>query len=143
MKKILIMGLPGSGKTTLAKLLVAKLQSAGHSVAWLNADYIRTEYNDWDFSTAGRIRQATRLHQLAEQLHNVDFVVCDFIAALQEQRNIFNADQVYWLNTIDASRYEDTNAAFEPPSFNCHGMVISTIDSEYWSTYICNQLTSC
>ena len=136
------MGLPGSGKTTLARSLTDKLQAAGRSVVWLNADQTRTEYNDWDFSAAGRIRQAERLQQLAEQANNADFVVCDFVAALQKQRDIFNADTVYWLNTIDAGRYEDTNAAFEPPNFDYRGMVISTIDHAYWSSYICSQLTS-
>ena len=47
MKVVLIMGLPGSGKTTLAKELVPLLNAK-----WLNADKVRTEYNDWDFSAA-------------------------------------------------------------------------------------------
>jgi len=71
--KILITGLSGSGKTTLAKALAKEL-NAKH----LNADEIRHEYNDWDFSEAGRLRQAHRIKNLSDK-H--DLVVCDFIAA--------------------------------------------------------------
>ena len=61
-KKILIMGLPGSGKTTLAKKLVAMLNAV-----WLNADEVRKEHNDWDFSPEGRTRQAERMKRLAQE----------------------------------------------------------------------------
>ena len=54
--KILIMGLPGSGKTTLAKKVVHLLKAD-----WLNADKIRGKYNDWDFSREGIIRQVKRI----------------------------------------------------------------------------------
>ena len=50
------MGLPGSGKTTLAKKLIPLLDAV-----WLNADEVRKEANDWDFSPDGRIRQANRM----------------------------------------------------------------------------------
>ena len=62
MKVILIMGLPGSGKTTLAKELVPLLNAK-----WLNADKVRTEYNDWDFSDAGRVRHANRMRELSKK----------------------------------------------------------------------------
>jgi adenylylsulfate kinase len=54
--KILLFGLPGSGKSTLAEQLAKLLNGV-----WLNADEIRKEYNDWDFSMEGRIRQANRM----------------------------------------------------------------------------------
>ena len=57
MKIILIMGLPGSGKTTLASELVSLLKAK-----WLNADEVRKEANDWDFSEEGRKRQAPIKH---------------------------------------------------------------------------------
>ncbi len=62
MKKILIMGLPGSGKTTLAKKLKTKLNAD-----WLNADKIRKKYNDWDFSKKGVLKQARRMRSLANK----------------------------------------------------------------------------
>lgn len=109
--RILIMGLPGSGKTTMAKMIVKILTD----VEWLNADNIREQNNDWDFSTEGRIRQARRLRKLADNSTN-NTVVCDFVAGLEEQRKIFDADFIIWMDTISKGRFDDTNAAFEPPN---------------------------
>ena len=111
MKKILIMGLPGAGKTTLAKMLVEKLNAN-----WLNADQIRKEYNDWDFSDKGRVRQAKRMNIKAEKLKKEGkIVVADFICPTQETRKIFNADVIVWMDTINEGRFEDTNELFSPP----------------------------
>jgi|FLOH01.1.fsa_nt_gi adenylylsulfate kinase len=107
--KILVMGLSGSGKTTLAKQLVNKLK-AKH----LNADAIRDEYNDWDFSTEGRIRQAERLSKLASESDS-DYVVIDFICPLEQGRKIINADYTIWMDTVDSSKYKDTDNIFEKP----------------------------
>ena len=72
MKVVLIMGLPGSGKTTLAKELVPLLNAK-----WLNADKVRTEYNDWDFSAEGRVRQANRMRDLAKKLRDEGKVILE------------------------------------------------------------------
>lgn len=112
--KILIMGLPGSGKTTLARQLVTELEFRGRSVLWLNADVIRQASNDWDFTPTGRLRQSKRMLDLA-QAAKEDFVVADFVAALDQQRVMFGADCLVWMDTIQAGRYADTNQAFEPP----------------------------
>lgn len=89
--RILICGLSGSGKTTLAKALKADLERCKHSVLWLNADNVRSQYNDWDFSVEGRIRQAKRLKLLSNQ-STTDVTIVDFIAGLEQQRQIFDAD---------------------------------------------------
>lgn len=114
MKKILIMGLPGSGKTTLAEQLVTRLKEEGKTVTWLNADKIREEFNDWDFSESGRIRQGIRMSDLADS-STTDFVILDFVAPLPEVREKVNADYLIWMDTIDVSRFEDTNKVFIPP----------------------------
>ena len=60
--KILIMGLPGSGKTTLATKLQKILKSK-----WINADHVRRKYRDWSFDEEARLRQARRMDQLANK----------------------------------------------------------------------------
>lgn len=109
--KILIMGLPGSGKTYLAE----RLQPLLHS-AWYNADQVRKMANDWDFSTEGRLRQSLRMKSFAdfEKSHS-RFVICDFICPTKETRDLFQPDIVIFMDTIKEGRFEDTNKIFEDP----------------------------
>ena len=110
--KILIMGLPGSGKTTLAKLLVEMFNAV-----WLNADEVRKEADDWDFSQEGRKRQSLRMWTLAEEAVDKNrTVIADFICPTEETRKQFDADYTIWMDTIKEGRYDDTNKMFEDPS---------------------------
>mgnify|MGYP003352890020 CR=1 FL=1 len=110
--KILIMGLPNSGKTTLAKALSKELD-APH----INADEIRSLYNDWDFSLEGRIRQSKRISTLADKsLLKSKYVICDFVCPTKETKDAFGDAFVIWMNTIKHSKYEDTNKIFEQPT---------------------------
>jgi len=128
-QRILIMGLPGSGKTTLAGALKKYLEKHGDIsfwraqnefidanvlVNWFNADDIRRKYNDWDFSNDGRIRQSIRMFQFSMEAGG-DYVICDFVAPLVEMRNNFKADWTIWVDTIREGRYADTNALFQEP----------------------------
>jgi len=109
--KILIMGLPGSGKTYLAQRLKPLL-----SAAWFNADKVREMANDWDFSPEGRKRQSLRMKSLADyESENKRIVICDFICPTSETRKMFDPDIVIWLDTIKEGRFEDTNKLFEKP----------------------------
>jgi adenylylsulfate kinase len=133
-QRILIMGLPGAGKTYLAQHILEHLQNEKKRVHWLNADDVRKEYNDWDFSEAGRIRQSQRMRSLADTMTDVDYVICDFVAPLVEMRNNFKADWTVWVDTIDRGRYEDTNRAFVPPEQ--YDFRITEQHSEKWGEFI-------
>lgn len=136
--KVLIMGLPGSGKTTLANDLHYLLNN-NCKCHWLNADAVREQFNDWDFSDSGRERQAKRMKDLAE-LHGQynDIVLCDFVCPFEKTRNEFNADYTIFVNTIKESRYTDTNKIFEIPlKFNYE---IKYKNSNYYSKSIYNEL---
>ena len=110
--KILVMGLPGAGKTWLSERLQKYLECA-----WYNADKVRQMANDWDFSPEGRVRQANRMRIFADfEKQNNRFVICDFVCPTRKTRDAFNPDIVIWLDTISKGRFEDTNDMFEIPS---------------------------
>lgn len=110
--RVLIMGLPGSGKTTLAQTLALLL---GATALHLNADEVRKRFDDWDFSEEGRMRQARRMKTLAEA-HN-GIVLADFVCPNEETRAAFDPHYVIWLDTIRKGRFEDTNKVFTAPAY--------------------------
>ena len=138
--KILVCGLPGSGKTWLSERLIRHIKNC----AWYNADFVRKFSNDWDFSVEGRIRQANRMKTFADfEKGNGRWVICDFVAPTEKAREAFAPDYVIWMDTIKAGRivssklselkninnlpfdanllsqskeFEDTNKVFETPS---------------------------
>lgn len=132
------MGLPGSGKTTLATDL-QYLLNQNYKSYWLNADKVREQFNDWDFSQSGRERQAKRMKDLAE-LHGQynDIVLCDFVCPLEKIRTEFSADYTIFVNTITQSRYEDTNKIFEYPKN--YDFEVKYKNSTYYSKAIYNEL---
>jgi hypothetical protein len=156
--KILIMGLPGAGKTYLAERLKNYLEINSNiktmpparlaeyewplsdyksKVTWFNADDVRKKFNDWDFSTEGRIRQSLRMFEFAMKSTG-DFVICDFVAPLVEMRDNFKADWTIWVDTIKEGRYEDTNKAFiEPKSYDFR---ITEQNAEHWAAIIGNHI---
>jgi cytidyltransferase-like protein len=110
--KILVMGLPGSGKTTLAKVLADKL-----GAAYFNADEVRKMFNDWDFSEDGRTRQAKRMSKLCE-ISGTRVSVVDFVCPTEHTRRIFDAHLTIFMDTIESGRFEDTNKVFERPELD-------------------------
>ena len=137
MKRILIMGLPGSGKTTLAHTLRIALESLGKKIIWLNAHKVRKEYNDWDFSHEGRIRQANRMFEMSTRI-DCDYVISDFVCPLPIMREIYRADFTVWLDTISEGRFEDTNKVFLSPEH--YDFRVTEQDSQKWATIIAAHL---
>jgi len=134
MKIILIMGLPGAGKTTLANELAKLIKSKR-----LNADEIRRAANDWDFSEEGRTRQSKRMSEAAFKLKNEgNNVIADFICPTPEARKLFPADYIVWVDTIQKGRFEDTNQMFvKPEKFDFH---VTTQDANLWAPKIAEDL---
>ena len=134
MKIILIMGLPGSGKTTLASELVPLLKAK-----WLNADEVRKEANDWDFSAEGRTRQAKRMWVKAKEYRDQgNHVVADFVCPTPAARDLFPADFIIWVDTIKEGRFEDTNKMFvKPEKYNYH---VTTQDAKNWAPKIFKEI---
>ena len=128
--KILIMGLPGSGKTTLAKKLVEMFNAV-----WLNADEVRKESDDWDFTPEGRTRQALRMWTYAEEsIEQNRNVVADFVCPTEQTRKQFKADYTIWMDTIKEGRFEDTNKMFEAPTQ--YDFKVTHMEADMWAFLI-------
>lgn len=139
-----IIGLPGSGKTTLATALADRI-NAVH----LNADYVRSTINsDLGFTIEDRIEHARRMGEMARMLSGQGLnVVVDFICPTPETRESFGKpDILVWMNTIKEGRFEDTNKMFVKPNsydwaFNNHDInayekateIIETFGLHDWS----------
>ena len=130
------MGLPGSGKTTLASKLVPLLNAK-----WLNNDEARKAANDWDFSEEGRLRQAKRMADIAEKYRKegrYDYLVTDYICPIPKTRELFNADYTVWVDTIKKGRFDDTNKMFvKPEKYDCH---VTTQNAKEWAAKIAKDI---
>jgi adenylylsulfate kinase len=135
------MGLSGSGKTVFSQCLMERFILHKIDVKWFNADDIRHKFNDWDFSYEGRIRQSHRMREFADSSDS-DIAICDFIAPFAEMRDNFDADWVIWLDTVQQSKFNDTDEIFiKPVNYDFR---IRNKDAHMWSdvvaTHIVNSL---
>ena len=134
--KILVMGLPGSGKTTLSKKLVELIDAE-----WINADVVRREANDWDFSLEGRIRQALRIKKISDNvIKKGKHCVTDFICPTKKTREQFKADYIIWMNTISEGRFEDTNKMFENPSKDEVNFIVTEKNADKYKSEIIKRI---
>jgi len=103
------MGLPGAGKTTLSKALVARIGAVS-----FNADEVRANINkDLGFSVEDRVEQARRMGWLCDRVAEAGSVaVADFVCPTPETRDAFGDAFVVWVDRIEEGRFADTNKLF-------------------------------
>ncbi len=130
--KILVMGLPGAGKTTLSRLLAPRL-----GAVLFNADEVRANINkDLGFSLEDRLEQARRMGWLCDRVAEAGGVaIADFVCPTIETRAAFGPAFVVWVDRISAGRFADTNRIFTPPS-DFHVRVGAEGSSEQWVDHI-------
>lgn len=112
-RKILIMGLPGAGKTTLAGALAPLLNAVV-----FNADAVRSHLSpDLGFSHEDRVEHARRMGWMCDRVVEAGgTVIADFICPTAETRAAFGEAFIVWVNRIEAGRFEDTNRLFVAPN---------------------------
>lgn len=135
-KKILIMGLPGAGKTTLAHALLPRL-NAVH----FNADEVRANvHKDLGFTLEDRLEHARRMGWLCDQVAKTGaYAIADFICPTEATRAAFGAEFTVWVDRISEGRFADTNRLFEPPA-RCDIRVTADGSPEFWAEKIATTL---
>lgn len=137
--KILIMGLPGAGKTTLAHALLQRIKAVH-----FNADSVRQELSrDLTFSVADRIEHARRMGWLCDQVTKAgSYAVADFVCPTSETRAAFETGGsafIVWVDRIESGRFEDTNKLFSPPA-RYDIRITNNGSPQYWVEQIALQL---
>jgi len=135
-QKILIMGLPGTGKTTLARALAPKLDAV-----CFNADEVRANINkDLGFSFEDRLEQARRMGWLCDRVVDSGHTaIADFVCPTPETRDAFGPSFIVWVDRIKEGRFADTNRLFVPPE-NYDVRVYEEGSPELWANRIHSML---
>jgi cytidyltransferase-like protein len=135
-RKILIMGLPGSGKTTLATALAPLLNAV-----IFNADAVRANLSrDLGFSLDDRIEHARRMGWMCDRVVEAGgTAIADFVCPTEETRAAFGPAFTIFVDRIREGRFEDTNRLFAaPPHFDLR--VTAEGAPQYWAERILARL---
>jgi cytidyltransferase-like protein len=111
-RKILIMGLPGAGKTSLTNALAPLLNAVV-----FNADAVRANLSpDLGFSHQERVEHARRMGWMCDRVVEAGgTVIADFICPTAETRTAFGEAFTIWVDRIESGRFQDTNRMFIRP----------------------------
>ena len=111
-RKILVMGLPGSGKTTLTRTLAPMLNAVV-----FNNDEVRKNINrDLGFTMDDRVEQARRMGWLCDRVvESGGIAIADFICPTPQTRAAFGEAFTIFIDRIEAGRFENTNRVFVAP----------------------------
>ncbi|TWC00212.1 cytidyltransferase-like protein [Bradyrhizobium macuxiense] len=128
-RKILIMGLPGAGKTTLATALAPLI-----GAVVFNADAVRANLSkDLGFAHEDRVEHARRMGWMCDRVVEAGgTVIADFICPTEATRDTFGTAFTIWVDRIEAGRFDDTNRMFVAPGqFDLR--VTSEGTPQYWA----------
>jgi hypothetical protein len=135
-RKILVMGLPGAGKTTLARELAPLLNAV-----IFNADEVREHINsELGFSIDDRITHARRMGWMCDRVVEAGGVaIADFICPTRDTRAAFGDSFVVWVDRIKEGRFADTNSLFQPPE-EVDYRVTADHGPRYWAEQIARKI---
>ncbi len=112
-------GLPCSGKTTIAKELMRRLEGQGKDVELLDGDTVRDYIRNKDFSKEGRNKHLRYIALMAKLLSERGVIVlCSFVSPYRENRDFArsicnNFIEVYVKTPVEVCMQRDVKGMYK------------------------------